>query len=169
MIKSTDNKAGIFADLISEDFQNIRRSFINRSKAVGYIFDEDLFMDAYVNCQVKLGDKPMTKIECIKYFWVAYHNKLKIPKQKLQTVELNTTLEQTYMNKNEEYHAFIEDKCDEIERVVRKKYDSEIVDAWLLHMYEGKSYRELYAMGYVFNFKNIFKQIHQYLRRKYRC
>lgn len=168
MTKSPDNGMGIFADLISEDFDNIKKSFINRSKSAGYTFDEDLFMDSYINCQIKLSDKQMTKIECVKYFWVAYHNKLRTPHQKLQTIELTPDIEKTYSYNDDSYQEIIESKYNKIIDILKKKYDIRLIDAWVLHMCEHKTYRELYDMGYTFNFKNNFKQINQYLRKKFK-
>ena len=71
-----------FMDLMATNFGFIKDAIIKKSKAHNTEFDEDLFMDTILCCERVFGDKLLTKTDCIKYFWVAYYNKIKTSKSK---------------------------------------------------------------------------------------
>lgn len=161
---------GKFMDIIGADFDNIKDSFINRCKKFEMEFDEDVFMDTLLNCERVLGDKEMIKSDCLRYYWVAYANKLKTIKSKQDLFIpyddiLNYNIQQPLYDS---YNPLIDSMYNEIVKLAYKKFDKTYVDAWLIHVCEGKSYKELRDMGYNFKFNDIFKRITRLIKKEYK-
>ena len=66
-----------FANIIANNYEEIKKKLITGLKNKNYKYDEDLMQDTILCCITSLKDKPMTKEEAIKYFWTSYINKLK--------------------------------------------------------------------------------------------
>lgn len=159
-----------FVDAISNGFDKIKQNFINKCNALEYEFDEDLFMDAFLNCHNTLKDKKMPKGEHVKYYWVSYLNKLKTEKAKESKFigfedigEQKKSCIDSYS-----YNPHVDNDYNAIIELVRSKYDQKYVDAWILHVCEDKTYKELKEMGYNFKFNDVFKRITKYVRKEYK-
>lgn len=169
MTSDDNDGCGKFIDIIAADFDNVKHIFINKCNAMEYEFDEDLFMDVFINCHNKLLDKLMTKSECIKYYWVAYLNKYKTEKSKeSRFIGFEDIKEQKSILNTYNYNPIIDNDYNQIIELVRNKFDKDYVDAWLLHICDDKSYKELNDMGYNFKFNDIFKRINKYVRKEFK-
>lgn len=160
---------GKFMDIISSDFDNIKNAFIKRCINNELDFDEDVFMDALLNCERVLNGKLMTKSECIKYYWVAYSNKLRTFKSKQDIfVSYDDIMNYNIQSSlNSSYNSSVDYKYNEIVKMAYEKFDKIYVDAWLAHICEGKTYKELQELGYNFKFNDIFKRITKFIKKEY--
>ena len=159
-----------FVEAISNNFEQVKQKFISKCKLLEYEFDEDIFMDTFLNCYNALKDKLMPKNEHIKYYWVSYLNKLKTEKTKESKFigfedigEQKKSCIDSYS-----YNPHVDDDYNTIIELVRAKYDQKYVDAWILHVCEDKTYKELKEMGYDFKFNDVFKRITKYVRKEYK-
>ena len=169
-MRNTDTTGKTFMNIVAGDFSKIKSKFINKCKTNEIEFDEDLFMDAFLCCCKTLNDKEMSKEECIKYYWVSYINKIKTDKPKeLKFVSFDEIeSSSSVMPQFGSYCSWIDDKYNGIIEYIYQKYDKEYAEAWILHICEGKSYKELSELGYDFKFNDIFKRIMKNVRKEFK-
>lgn len=150
-----------FDFIIGKYFYEIKSNFQSGLKKRGLRFDEDIFSDSYLKCCETLGDKEMTKKEALKYFWVAYINRLKTPdKIKFESFEDSNIID------DDEYDHEIDELYNILMEFLNKKFDNRLVEAWRLHFEKGIKYDDLRKLGYDFNFNPEFKKIMRYIRNK---
>ena len=161
-----------FSDIIAGDFIKIRKDFEKRSKNKGFEFDEDLFSDAFISCNFTLKNKLLTKDDALKYFWIAYLNKLK--SQSLHpTIFLEDLFPQTKEVMNyEEYDIIDESYSNDIDILydyimdkLREKFGVEETNIFELHVCKGIHTKELEAIGYKdVNFVYLVKKFKRYIK-----
>lgn len=163
-------KHGKFVELVAEDFDSIKCLFIKKSNALGIDFNEDLFMDAFLNCEKVWKDKILSKDECLKYYWIAYLNKVKTEASKQSLFVpyddmINYNIQSPMCGS---YNQCIDNTYNEIVKMAYDKFDKSHVDAWLEHVCGGKSYKELRELGYDFKFNDVFKKITKFIKTFYK-
>ncbi len=152
-----------FNDILSQDFENIRRKFRDDIIRHGYIFDEDIFIDVYLRCIKGIHNRGLNRVQCIKYLWVAYLNKLKqVQSKKIFVGPINYDIEII----DEPYNISIDNLYKYIIKVVEDKFGENITHAWVDHFCYDKTYKELEPIykGMKFNFE--FKRIKKYILTK---
>lgn len=151
---------GTFSFYISNYFYEIKSNFQSGLKKRGLKFDEDIFSESCLKCLETLKDKEITEQEALKYFWVAYVNRLKTPDKIL----FESFDEIDIMD--EDYDSEIDELYDILIENLNKKFDNDLVEAWRLHFAKGVKYKELKEMGYDYNFNPEFKKIIRYIKNK---
>ena len=153
---------GNFSSIISNNFQEIKKTFKSGLRNSGYIWDEDIFMDTYIKCDNVLGDRIMDKTEALKYFWTAYINKLKnYYKSKYSIMEY---IRDDYDMIDEEYNTFKDILCYEIYKRVEKEFGEEIANAWVDHKAYRKSVNEIMKKyGFKQDFHYTLRKIKKYI------
>lgn len=169
-MENSDITGKTFMDIVASDFSNIKNKFINKCKTNEIEFDEDLFMDAFLCCCKTLEAKSITKEECIKYYWVSYLNKIKTNKPKENKFESLDEMRGQYSVSMTTglYNHWIDEQYSGVVEFAYNNYQKEYVDAWLLHICEGKSYKELNELGYNFKFNDVFKRIMKSIRKEFK-
>ena len=153
-----------FANVVANNFEAIKKSFITRLKQMGNEFDEDMFMDNFIKCCTTLNDKPMSKSDCINYFWRAYVNNLKTP-SKFITISLDDPDRGPIVpDLPVSYNYSIDRKYQNLINLLEEKFGNYYTQAYILHFAEDKSYKELIELGFDFKHNNIFKRMTKYIK-----
>lgn len=135
-----------FADIVAENFDEIRGNFRKGLPAKGYQYDEDIMSDAFISCCNALKDKELTKPEALKYYWAAYINKYKTH---LSKVKFHLDIDDEDIDVIDEvYDDTIDGIYDIITKAVREKFGEEEAKIWELHTCQGLTAKELKVMGY---------------------
>lgn len=142
------------------NLNEIRRNFSIGLKKIGFKFDEDIFIDACMRCDITLGSRIMTKQECIKYLWVAYKNVSKNFMHKKYT----NSIEEPSIIIEEDYSNDIDRMYNIIKEEVSKKFGESICSSWLDKECNGKSYEELRILYGDRDYIKIFKEIKSYIK-----
>lgn len=153
---------GNFNDIISQNFNEIQRNFKSGAQNKGYPYDEDVMNEAFVSCSKSLKDKELSKSEAIKYYWVAYINKIKT---KLLSKKCNIPLDDSIDCLDEEYDNTIDSIYDIIIEGIRDKFGIRDAHVWELYICKGKSAKEIRNMGfdYIDNFVYFNRKIKRYI------
>lgn len=153
---------GNFNDIISRNFNEIQRNFKAGLQNKGYPYDEDILNDAFVSCSKSLKEKELSKTEAIKYYWVAYINKLKT---KLLSKKYNISLDDDIDYLDEEYDDTADSIYDIIIEEIRNKFGVRDAHVWELYICKGKSAKEIRNMGfdYIDNFVYFNRKIKRYI------
>lgn len=153
-----------FSNIIANNFQEIKRTFKSGLKNSGYIWNEDIFMDAYIKCDSVLGDKIIDKKEALKYFWTAYINKLKNHyKSRYSIIEV---IPDNYDNIDEGYNIDKDILCGEICKMVKQEFGDEIANAWVDYRAYRKSINEINEKyGFRRNFHYTLRKIKKYINK----
>lgn len=151
-----------FCVIISENFDEIRNNFKSGLNNHGYEYNEDLLADTFIKCNSTLKDKKLTKKEAIKYFWVAYINKLRTHyKNYIKTSELNNK----YDLIDDQYNESLDILYKYIINFISNNFDKKIADAWIEYTCNGLTYQEVvkkYKLDK--NFQYYIKKIRALLR-----
>ena len=151
-----------FSSIISNNFQEIKRTFKSGLRNSGYIWDEDIFMDTYIKCDNVLGDRIINKTEALKYFWAAYINKLKNYYKSKHSIK--EVIRDNYDMIDEEYNIFKDILCYEIYKKVEKEFGEEIANAWVDYKAYRKSANEIMKKyGFKQDFHYILRKIKKYI------
>lgn len=142
------------------NLNEIRRNFSIGLKRIGLKFDEGVFIDACMRCDITLGDRIMTKQECIKYLWVAYKNILK----NFMCKKCTKSIEESNIITNEDYSKDVDRMYNIIKEEVSKKFGETICSSWLDKECNGKSYKELRILYGDRDYIKIFKEIKSYIK-----
>jgi hypothetical protein len=158
-----------FNDVIAENFNKIKSDFEKKSYTQFEDFDEDLFMDTYLRCADALKGKEMTKNEYIKYYWAAYANRFKTDRaDAMKFVRLDDPNREQAISLYSHYNINVDITCEEIIKNVKLKFGDYYANAWLLHVSEDKTYKELESLGYNFKFNDVFKKITKWVRSEFK-
>ena len=135
-----------FADIVAENFNEIRGNFRKGLPAKGYRYDEDIMSDAFISCCNALKDKELTKSEALKYYWAAYINKYKTY---LSKTKFHLDIDDEDIDVIDDvYDDTIDGMYDIITKAVREKFGEEEATIWELHTCQGLTDKELKSMGY---------------------
>ena len=152
-----------FNDILSRDFENIRKKFQNDIIKHGYIFDEDIFIDVYLRCIKGLHNRGLNRVQCIKYLWEAYLNKLKqVQSKKIFVGPINCDIEII----DETYNINIDRLYNHLIKVIKDKFGENITHAWIDHFCYDKTYKELEPIYKDMKFNFEFKRIKKYILTK---
>lgn len=158
---------GSFKVIATKNLDEIRKNFAIGLKRLGFDFDEDLFIDVCMKCDLTLNDKEMTKEDCIKYLWTAYNNTLRSRGSRKQ-IEL-TIDEDVYSDNpsyNDEYDINIDIICNIIKSSIRERFGEVIYNIWLDHIYNGKTYKDLIKEYGERNYMGLFRKINKFIKEK---
>jgi hypothetical protein len=169
-----DDKKSKFADIVADNFYEIRDNFKRGLKGKGYEYDEDVLSDAFISCNLSLKDKYLTKEEAVKYYWTSYINKLKTKSSKpLNTVYISDiSYDDDVFDQykdidviDEQYNEDIDILYNYIMNKVVEKYGEYEARIFELHICQGIHTKDLIAMGYVdVNFEYLIKKIKRYIK-----
>lgn len=128
---------GTFSYVVAANFHEIKKNFKSGLKNSGYMWDEDIFMDAYVKCDSVLKNKLMDKKEALKYYWTAYINKMKNKyKSRYAVME---EIPEDYDKIDEEYNEDKDLICELMYEAVVKKFGKPVANAWIDHRCFGRT------------------------------
>lgn len=170
---NTDKKS-YFADIVADNFYEIRDNFKKGLKGKGYKYDEDVLSDAFISCNTALKDKYLTKEEAVKYYWTAYINKLKSKSAKnsnivyISDISYNDDIFEQYKDIDvidEQYNEDVDILYNYIMSKVEEKYGEYETRIFDLHICQGVHTKELIKMGYTdVNFEYLTKKIKRYIK-----
>ena len=154
-----------FADIVANNYDEIKRNFKAGLKDRGYEWDEDLLNDAFISCNSALKDKPISKTEALKYFWTSYINKFKSkqskkkPEESIEDYDVDPICPVYNQEIDKLYKAIVSAVQDEYG--LRKAY------IWELYVCEGKSAKEIKAMGFndIDNFIYFSRKVKRFIKR----
>lgn len=150
-----------FEDIIADNFEEIQLNFKIGLNKKGYLYDEDIMNDAFINCAKTLQNKLLTKKDAIKYYWVAYINKYKTYSKKSQKfIEMIDDIIDT-----EQYNINIDIFYNEIIKAIQDKFGVKKAFIWELYVCHGKTAKEIRNIGFdeVDNFVYFNRQIKRYI------
>lgn len=157
-----------FDDIIGTKFKEIKNKFKSKSESLYEEFDEDVFIDAYIKCHDIFANKTLSQEEYIKYFWTAYSNNFKTARSKIVEVSFEDITPNQIISINDSYNVNIDKKYQEIIDFVTKKFGDYYASAWIKHVCEDISYKELDALRYNFKYNDVFKKINKIVRDKFK-
>lgn len=138
-----------FADIVAENFEEIRGNFRKGLPSKGYVYDEDIMNDAFISCCNALKDKELTKPEALKYYWAAYINKFKTYSSKVKFhLELDEEQDEDMEVIEEMYDDTIDNIYDIIIKEVQDKFGVRDAQVFVLHTCEGMTAKEIKEMGF---------------------
>ena len=158
-------QTNIFFDNVAPRFDSFKKEIKKLAKKNGIEFDEDVFMDTILKCGTSFSNLNNTNEDINLYFWKAYkqnsysnftRNKFK------STVDIDNIgdniIDECYNNYE------IDEIVNLIKTEVKEKFGNNIYKAWILHVCEGLSYKELQNNGFEnLNLHNDFRQIKRYI------
>lgn len=153
-----------FAEIIAENFEEIRRNFKTGSINKGYPWDEDILNDAFISCNSALKDKCLSKTDALKYFWTSYVNKIKT---KLSKQDYTISLDDCDVDEIEDTHNYDVDRIyDIIIESIQDKFGLRKAYIWDLYVCRGMSAKKIRNMGFndVDNFIYFNRQIKRYIK-----
>lgn len=156
---------GTFSYVVANNFQEIKKNFKTGLKNSGYIWDEDIFMDAYIKCDNVLKDKIMDKKEALKYYWTAYINKLKNKYKSRYAIA--DEIPEDYDAIDEVYNEDKDLLCEVIYNAVLEKFGKPVANAWVDYRCFGKKSDQI-MKEYKFDqdFHYILKRIKKYINEE---
>ena len=161
------NNQQTFSDIIASNYNEIRRNFKNGLISKGYVFDEDIMSDAFLSCYNTLKDRKITKPEALKYYWVAYVNKLKTKIQKESLIDYHEDMAEDFEDIELEKY---DDTTDRIYNIIitelQDHYGVRKTTIWEMYACQGKSAKEIRNMGFndISNYAYFMKQIKRYIK-----
>lgn len=168
------DKKSHFADIVADNFYEIRNNFKRGLKGKGYEYDEDVLSDAFISCNTALKDKYLTKEEAVKYYWTAYINNLKSKSAKnsntiyISDISYNDNIFEQYKDidiMDEQYNEDVDILYNYIMSKVEEKYGEYETRIFELHICQGVHTKELIEMGYTdVNFEYLTKKIKRYIK-----
>lgn len=152
-----------FMESISNQFNSIKEDFKCKITRIGLSFNEDIFSDTIIKCNIKLKDKNCNQKDMISYFWQAFKN---------------NTLRELYYSRNkltDELTIDIKDEIynlnnidfDKVSQMIIDKFGCELYQLFVLHA-NGTSYEQLDKMTHIYNLKYRFRCIRKYIRENYK-
>lgn len=168
-------KTNTFADIIAENFEEIRNNFKKGLINKGYSFDEDLMNDAFISCNDTLKDKELTKTEAIKYYWTAYINKFKTAEANKKPIVsfddivegYDTDIDEEIDIINEPYNEDIDKIYNYIIEKIQDHFGLKLWYIWELHVCYGKSPKQIECMGIVedINYNSFCKKVKRFINK----
>jgi hypothetical protein len=156
------------ANLVANNFEEIRKNFRSGLKDKGYPWDEDIMSDAFVSCMTTLKDRLMSKQEALKYYWVAYINKYKTASSKSKILSYEEELDDVINIKDESrpYDKTIDKIYDIILSELQDHYGIRKAYIWEMYVCKDIPSKEILAMGFkdVKNFAYFTKQVKRYIQ-----
>ena len=156
-----------FSDIVAANYNEIRRNFKNGLIAKGYAYDEDIMSDAFLSCYNTLKDKAITKQEALKYYWVAYINKLKTKIQKESLIDYHEDMAEEFEDIEVTKYN---DTTDRIYNIIisglQDQFGVRKATIWEMYACQGKSSKEIKAMGFndISNYAYFTKMIKRYIK-----
>lgn len=157
-----------FANIVAENFDEIRRNFKSGLKDKGYPWDEDIMSDAFLNCVNTLKDRELDKKDAIKYYWVAYVNKYKTLISKHKLLSYDEELDDVINIRDDArpYDSSIDRIHDIIIEELQDHYGVRKAYIWELYVCKDVPQKEIAAMGLkgVKNYAYFTKQVKRYIQ-----
>lgn len=154
-------KTGTFMDIVSTNYDDIKRIYCSRDKNAKRKFNEDAFNEAFIKCAVRFGNDIITYEDVIKYFWVAYLNTFKkesINDSKLTYCEEYPEIEETDENFSNQFYNIIMN-------AIENAFSEEDMLIYSLYKYHDWSKQDLISAGYdCKNFEIRIKNIHRFVK-----
>ena len=164
--KCINAETNIFVCSIEPRFSSFKDKIKKLSKKHNIVFDEDIFMDTILKCIDTFPTQEAKDADVDNYFWVAFKQN-----------SISATTRDKFRNMididdaddiiDEIYNEDIDVIADVIKNEIICEYGDEIYNAWLLHICDGYTYKELSECGYGhLNLHNEFKKIKRYICNK---
>ena len=132
-------KTGTFMDIVSTNYDDIRRIYCSRDNNAGRKFSEDAFNEAFIKCASKFGNSIITYDDVIKYFWIAYLNTNKkdmINNSKLDYIEEYPEI----LDDDEDYAHYI---YNDIMEAIEEEFSENDMMIYSLYKYYGWAREDL--------------------------
>jgi hypothetical protein len=156
-----------FQDIIAENYNEIYCNFRSGLKSKGYQFDEDIMSDVFLSCYNSLKDKEITKSEALKYYWVAYINKIKTHSERESVIDYYEDMIESFDDiAVEKYDSTMDRIYDIIITGLQDHYGIRKASIWEMYTCQGKSSKEIKEMGFkdVTNYAYFMKQVKRYIK-----
>jgi hypothetical protein len=158
-------KKGMFMDIVSVHYKDIKNLFRSRMHNKGVKFDEDSFNDAFIKCSQHFGNEVIDYDIAVKYFWVAYVNTCK------------TNIAKEHNSLKDEFDCSMHDSIDEDEPTYAKNiyniimaaiteaFSEEDMMIYSLYKYHNWTEQELVDAGHDCKNLNIrIQTIHKFVK-----
>lgn len=163
-------KTNTFANIVAENYSEIKRNFISGLKGKSYKFDEDILSDTFISCNTSLKDKLLTKEDAIKYFWTSYINKLKSqPVRNTVYIDEIVTLDED-CNANYDDFGFVAEYDNDIDDIYNyildklyEKFGEYFTNIWKQHVCDNKKTNDLIVEYSDSDLNYQFKKIRRYI------
>lgn len=156
-----------FKVIATKNLDEIKKNFAIGLKRLGFKFDEDLFIDVCMKCDLTLKDKEMTKEDCIKYLWTAYNNTLRSRESRKQIeLMIDEDVYSDNLSYNDEYDMNIDIICNIIQTSIRKRFGEIIYNIWFDHIFNSKTYKDLINVYGERNYMGLFRKINKFIKEK---
>jgi hypothetical protein len=153
---------------IETRFDSFKKNIKKLSRKNDIEFDEDIFMDTIIKCANTFQNENATNTDVDIYFWTAFKQNIysNFSRNKFRnSVNFDDFNDDIF---NEEYNADIDEIIVLIKNEVKNKFGDDIYKAWILHICNNYTYKELEDYGYKgLNMHNEFKQIKRYINQKF--
>lgn len=157
----------VFFKKIEKRFKNFKNKIIKLSYKNNIGFDEDVFMDSILRCTETFKNENATDIDVDNYFWKAYKQNM-ISNFTRDKFKNSVSLDKFEDNINDcVYSDDIDEIVEIIKKEVKENFGEKFLDAWLLHIYNGLTYKELECDYTGLNLHNKFRQIKRDITQKY--
>lgn len=154
-----------FLDMVSKNYDSIRKMLIINSLKLKVSFDEDLFHDTLLKCSRSYKDD-INNINKIKnYIWVAFRkntSKALVRKKVLENIDDL----QDFDIIDEDYIVEMDELYDIIKEELIAEFGEEITDLWFRHVGLEETYDVLEAESGIKNIHYQFKKIRKYIREE---
>lgn len=158
-------KRGMFMDIVSVHYKDIKNLFKSRSINKGEHFDEDSFNDAFIKCAQRFGYEQIDYDTAIKYFWVAYVNTVKMNSVKMHNDikdELDMTMHDCIDDDEPTKAQYV---YDTVMNAITEAFSEEDMMIYSLYKYHNWTEKELTDADY--DCKNLdirIKNIHRFVK-----
>lgn len=153
-------KTGTFIDIVSTNYDDIKRIYIARDSSAGRKFNEDSFNDAFIKCAAKFENSIITYDDVIRYFWIAYSNTYKkenIDNSKISYIEEYPDI----LDDDEDYAKVV---YDNIMEAVEEEFSENDMMMYSLYKYYGWKREDLEKNYDCTDFENKIKIIHKFVK-----
>lgn len=150
-------------DIISVHYDEIKSIFKRRSHNSGFVFNEDVFNDAFIKCAQKFGNNVITYDLTVKYFWVTYVNTTKavIAKEnRFNCLSLDTEIHDCVEPDNDYTNIY-----NYITDVIENEFSEHDMMLYVLYKFHGWSKQDLIDAKYdITGIDDKIKEIHKFIK-----
>lgn len=159
-------QANVFARSVEPRFKSFMGKIKKMAKKNNIDFDEDVFMDTVLKCIDTFPTENATDVDVDNYFWISFkQNSISATTRNKfrNTIDIDDADDIIDVQYNEDIDIIV----DTIRDAVRIEFGEELYNAWILHVCEKYTYKDLSDCGYGhLNLHNAFKKIKRYVLNK---
>lgn len=154
-----------FIDTVAENHDEIKQIFMLTMTAAGLPFDEDMFQETLIKCEMTYKDDTENVEKVKAYFWTAFKTNTIKALSRQKHVEDITTLKEFDLI-DDEYICEIDEFVVMVKDELYKEFGKELSDVWLRHSAMGETYGKLEDKCPKQNMHYQFKKIRKYIREE---